>query len=143
MTPSVAAVVRSSIMYLSRYRLSSCRLAESRDVLKAAKKSKKKTLTAYNYRRVPAVALAKQLIQEGRIGEIYHWRAVYLQDWIMDPDFPLVWRLKKNEAGSGPHGDLNAHITDLAMHLVGAGSYTHLTPPTSGRVWVLGGAVVL
>ena len=94
-------------------------LAESRAVLKAAKKSRKKTLTAYNYRRVPAVALAKQLIDEGRIGQIYHWRAVYLQDWIMDPDFPLVWRLKKSEAGSGPHGDLNAHITDLAMHLVG------------------------
>jgi predicted dehydrogenase len=94
-------------------------LAESREILKYAKKSKKKTLTAYNYRRVPAIALAKQLIDEGKIGKIYHWRAVYLQDWIMDPDFPLVWRLKKSEAGSGPHGDLNAHITDLAMHLVG------------------------
>ena len=94
-------------------------LAESREILKVAKKSKKKTLTAYNYRRVPAIALAKQLIKEGKIGKIYHWRAVYLQDWIMDRNFPLVWRLKKSEAGSGPHGDLNAHITDLAMHLVG------------------------
>ena len=94
-------------------------LKEARDVLKVAKKSRKKTLTAFNYRRVPAVALAKQMISEGRIGKIYHWRAVYLQDWIMDPNFPLVWRLKKSEAGSGPHGDLNAHIADLAMHLVG------------------------
>jgi predicted dehydrogenase len=94
-------------------------LKEARDVLKVAKQSRKKTLTGFNYRRVPAVALAKQMIGEGRIGKIYHWRAVYLQDWIMDPNFPLVWRLKKSEAGSGPHGDLNAHITDLAMHLVG------------------------
>ena len=52
-------------------------------------------MVAYNYRRVPAVALAKRLIEEGRIGQVYHWRAVYLQDWIMDPDFPLVWRLQK------------------------------------------------
>jgi predicted dehydrogenase len=76
-------------------------------------------MVAYNYRRVPAVALAKKLIEEGRIGDIYHWRAVYLQDWIMDPDFPLVWRLQKEKAGSGPHGDLNAHIIDLARYLVG------------------------
>jgi len=94
-------------------------LKEAREILKVAGNSKGKTMVAYNYRRVPAVALAKQLIQEGRIGEIYHWRAVYLQDWIIDPDFPLVWRLQKNKAGSGPHGDLNAHIIDLAVHLLG------------------------
>jgi len=94
-------------------------LAEAKAILKVAKKSKGKTMVAFNYRRVPAVALARQLIREGRIGQIYHWRAVYLQDWIMDPDFPLVWRLQKRLAGSGPHGDLNAHIIDLAMHLVG------------------------
>jgi len=94
-------------------------LAESKEVLKVAKKTRKKTMVAFNYRRVPAVALAKQLIEEGRIGQIYHWRAVYLQDWIIDPNFPLVWRLEKKKAGSGPHGDLNAHIIDLALHLVG------------------------
>ena len=94
-------------------------LAEAKEMAAAAKKSGKKTLTAYNYRRVPAIAYAKQLIEEGVLGEIYHWRAVYLQDWIMDPDFPLVWRLQKDVAGSGPHGDLNAHITDLARWLVG------------------------
>ena len=94
-------------------------LKEAKEILKVAGSSKGKTMVAYNYRRVPAVALAKQLIQEGRIGEIYHWRAVYLQDWIIDPDFPLVWRLQKNKAGSGPHGDLNAHIIDLAVHLLG------------------------
>lgn len=94
-------------------------LKEAKELLKVAKKTRKKTMVAFNYRRVPAVALAKQLISEGRIGDIYHWRAVYLQDWIIDPNFPLVWRLKKSQAGSGPHGDLNAHIIDLALHLVG------------------------
>ncbi|MBM3264793.1 MAG: Gfo/Idh/MocA family oxidoreductase [candidate division Zixibacteria bacterium] len=94
-------------------------LAEARAMAAAVKKAKVKSMVAYNYRRVPAVALARQLIDEGRIGKIYHWRAVYLQDWIMDPNFPLVWRLQKEKAGSGPHGDLNAHIIDLARYLVG------------------------
>jgi len=76
-------------------------------------------MVCFNYRRVPAVALAKQLIDEGRIGRIFHIRAVYLQDWIIDPDFPMVWRFKKELAGSGAHGDLNAHIIDLARYLVG------------------------
>ena len=94
-------------------------LEEARELLAVAANASKKTMVAFNYRRVPAVALAQQLIAEGRIGKIYHWRAVYLQDWIIDPDFPLVWRLEKDKAGSGPHGDLNAHIIDLALHLVG------------------------
>ena len=94
-------------------------LAEAREMAEAAKKAKVRTLTAFNYRRVPAIALAKQMIEEGLLGTIYHWRAVYLQDWIIDPKFPLVWRLQKEIAGSGPHGDLNAHITDLARYLVG------------------------
>lgn len=94
-------------------------LEEARELLSVAANASKKTMVAFNYRRVPAVALARQLIAEGRIGKIYHWRAVYLQDWIIDPDFPLVWRLEKDKAGSGPHGDLNAHIIDLALHLVG------------------------
>ena len=94
-------------------------LAEAREMLDAVQKAKVRHMVAFNYRRVPAVALARQLIEEGRIGKIYHWRAVYLQDWIMDPNFPLVWRLVKKQAGSGPHGDLNAHIIDLAHYLVG------------------------
>jgi len=94
-------------------------LAEARAMADAVRNAGVKSMVAYNYRRVPAVALAKKLIEEGRIGDIYHWRAVYLQDWIMDPDFPLVWRLRKEKAGSGPHGDLNAHIIDLARYLVG------------------------
>jgi predicted dehydrogenase len=73
----------------------------------------------FNYRGVPAVALAKKMIEEGRLGKIYHWRSVYLQDWIVDPNFPIVWRLQGDIAGSGSHGDLVAHSIDLARHLVG------------------------
>ena len=94
-------------------------LKEAREMQKAAKRARRKTMVAFNYRRVPAIALARQLIQEGKVGQIYHWRAIYLQDWILDPDFPLVWRLQKPKAGSGPHGDLNAHLVDLAYYLLG------------------------
>jgi predicted dehydrogenase len=59
------------------------------------------------------------LVNDGTIGEIRHWRAVYLQDWINDPEFPLVWRLQKEHAGSGALGDIAAHITDLGMYLLG------------------------
>ena len=94
-------------------------LKEAREMLEAARRAGRKTMVAFNYRRVPAVALARQLIREGKLGQIYHWRGVYLQDWILDPEFPLVWRLEKERAGSGPHGDLNAHLIDLAYDLVG------------------------
>jgi predicted dehydrogenase len=73
----------------------------------------------HNYRRAPAVVLAKQLIDQGAIGRIFHWRGAYLQDWIVDPSFPLTWHLRKETAGSGPHGDLNSHSIDLARYLVG------------------------
>ncbi|NQT59732.1 MAG: Gfo/Idh/MocA family oxidoreductase [Bacteroidetes bacterium] len=73
----------------------------------------------HNYRRCPAVRLAKKLIDDGKIGDIYHWRGAYLQDWITDPQFPLTWHLQKDKAGSGPHGDLNSHSVDLARYLVG------------------------
>ena len=76
-------------------------------------------MLCHNYRRVPAVALAKQLIDEGRIGTIRHYRGVYLQDWIVDPEFPRVWRLEKAKAGSGALGDIASHSLDLARHLVG------------------------
>jgi predicted dehydrogenase len=94
-------------------------LKEAEAINAAVKKAGVKSMCAFNYRRVPAVVLAKKLIKEGYIGKIYHWRAVYLQDWIMDPNFPLVWRLNADIAGSGPHGDLNAHIIDLSRYLVG------------------------
>jgi predicted dehydrogenase len=73
----------------------------------------------HNYRRCPAVRLAKRLIDEGTVGRIFHWRGTYLQDWIVDPDFPLTWHLRKETAGSGSHGDLNSHSIDLARYLVG------------------------
>jgi predicted dehydrogenase len=63
------------------------------------------------------VAFAKKLISDGRIGEIYHWHGAYLQDWIMDPNFPLVWRLEKQYAGSGALGDIGAHAIDFAQYL--------------------------
>jgi predicted dehydrogenase len=65
------------------------------------------------------VQLARALIDEGRIGRIFHWRGAYLQSWIVDPDFPLTWQLQAETAGSGPHADLNSHSVDLARFLVG------------------------
>jgi predicted dehydrogenase len=80
-------------------------------------------MCGYNYRRVPAVALMRQLVADGRLGEIRHVRARYLQDWIVDPMFPLVWRLQRERAGSGALGDIGAHIVDLAQYVTGQ----HLT----------------
>jgi predicted dehydrogenase len=94
-------------------------LAEARQMVEAVKKNGVVGMVNFNYRRVPAVQLAKQLIDSGRLGKIYHWRSVYLQDWIMDPNFPLVWRLQKDVAGAGTLGDLGAHSIDLARMLVG------------------------
>ncbi|MCC6727734.1 MAG: Gfo/Idh/MocA family oxidoreductase [Chthonomonadales bacterium] len=94
-------------------------LADARRMLEAARSAGIVHAICHNYRKAPAVALAKQLIDEGRIGRIYHWRGTYLQDWIADPSFPIVWRLDKSVAGSGSHGDLNAHLIDTARWLVG------------------------
>jgi predicted dehydrogenase len=94
-------------------------LAEAREMRDVAAQAGVVNMVNFNYRRVPAVQLAKRLIAEGRIGTVRHWRAVYLQDWIVDPQFPLVWRLRKELAGSGALGDLGAHIVDLAHYLVG------------------------
>jgi predicted dehydrogenase len=92
---------------------------EARVMLNTAEKYKIKHMVGYNYRKVPAIGLAKKLISDGKLGEIYHFRGCYLQDWIMDPEFPAIWKLDKKIAGSGPHGDLNAHIIDLARYLDG------------------------
>ncbi len=94
-------------------------LAEARQMRDAVARAGVVGMVNFNYRRVPAVELARRLIAGGRLGRIYHWRAVYLQDWIMDPSFPLVWRLQKDVAGAGTLGDLGAHIVDLARLLVG------------------------
>src|SRR5687768_5299944 len=93
-------------------------LAEARQMRDAAKKAKGKTFVWYNYRRVPAVALAHQLARAGKLGRIFHVRAFYLQDWA-GPGVPLIWRFQKDVAGSGAHGDLNAHIIDMARFITG------------------------
>ena len=92
---------------------------EAKEILSVYRRSKVKAMVAFNYRFVPAVMLAKKLIDEGFLGRIYHFRARYLQDWLIDPSFPLVWRLQKEIAGSGPLGDLGSHIVDLARYLIG------------------------
>jgi len=94
-------------------------LEDARAAYEAVEKAGVKNMVAFNYRFVPAIRLAKKLIDEGFIGKILQYRAVYLQEWIMDPNFPLVWRLRKSIAGSGALGDLGAHIIDLARFLVG------------------------
>lgn len=94
-------------------------LEDSREMLEVAEKAGVKHMVGFNYRFAPAIQLAKKLVSDGRIGEIFHFRAVFLQDWIIDPNFPLVWRLQKEIAGSGSHGDLGAHLIDMARFLVG------------------------
>lgn len=94
-------------------------LEGAKRMLAAARANKVKHMVNFNYRTCPAVALAKQMIDKGLLGTIYHWRSVYLQDWIVDPSFPLVWRLDKKVAGSGSLGDLAAHSIDMAHFLVG------------------------
>jgi predicted dehydrogenase len=94
-------------------------LAEAEQIISAVKKAGVLHAIFHNYRKAPAVALAKQLIDEGALGDLYHFRGVYLQDWSADPNFPLVWRLIKEHAGSGAHGDIASHIIDLARYLIG------------------------
>jgi len=93
-------------------------LADARKVIAAARKARRKTFVWYNYRRVPAVALAHQFVRSGRIGTIRHIRAFYLQDWA-DESVPLLWRFDKKLAGSGAHGDLAAHIIDMVRFVSG------------------------
>ncbi len=94
-------------------------LAEAREALAAVQEAGVVHMVCHNYRRVPAIALAKKMIEDGDLGTIYHWRGTYLQDWLLDPAAPLVWRCKKEIAGSGVLGDLVAHSVDLALWLVG------------------------
>lgn len=94
-------------------------LPEAEEMVRAWRKAGTVAMVNFNYRRVPAIQLAKKLIADGRLGEIRHIRAAYLQDWLLDPSAPLSWRLKKELAGSGALGDIGAHITDLARFLIG------------------------
>lgn len=92
---------------------------EAKEIYETAKKANVKAMVAFNYRFVPAIILARKIIKEGYLGRIYHFRARYLQEWLVNPNFPLVWRLRKEYAGSGPLGDLGSHIIDLARFLIG------------------------
>ncbi|MBE2238091.1 MAG: Gfo/Idh/MocA family oxidoreductase [Caldilineaceae bacterium] len=93
---------------------------EAKTMLDAVQKAGVKHMTAFNYRFVPAIRQMRKLIDSGALGRIYHFRAVYLQEWIMPHyNMPMIWRLKKDVAGSGALGDLGAHIIDLGRYLVG------------------------
>ena len=94
-------------------------LADAREMYQTVQRTGVKHQIGFNYRFAPAVQLAKKLISEGKLGTIRHVRAHYLQDFIIDPEFPLVWRLQKSVCGSGSLGDLGAHFIDLTRFLVG------------------------
>jgi predicted dehydrogenase len=91
---------------------------EAAAMYEAARKSNSVNMVAFNYRRTPAVALAKKYIEEGSIGRIINFRATYLQDWSADPNSPLSWRFQKSVAGSGAVGDILTHVLDMARYLV-------------------------
>lgn len=106
--------------------------AESLAMVKAVEKAGVANMVWYNYRRIPAVTLAKQLIDEGRLGKIFHYRAKFLQDWTISKDLPQggagLWRLDAKVAGSGVTGDLLAHCIDTALWLNGrVGTVTAMT----------------
>ena len=97
-------------------------LAEAEAMTEAARAARARgiqSMIGFNYRRVPALALAKELIAEGRLGAIRHVRAAYLQDWLVDPDSPMTWRLNKETAGSGALGDIASHAIDQVLFLLG------------------------
>ncbi|WP_328666873.1 Gfo/Idh/MocA family oxidoreductase [Streptomyces sp. NBC_00322] len=97
-------------------------VAEAEAMVAAAEAARERgqlAMVGFNYRRVPAIAYARRLIADGRLGALRHVRFTYLQDWLVDPEFPLTWRLRREHAGSGALGDLGAHIVDLAQYLAG------------------------
>jgi len=92
---------------------------EAAAMLAAAEQAKVVHMVCHNYRRIPAIALAKRMLAEGALGRIFHFRARYAQDRLADPEFPLDWRLQKETSGSGVHSDIGSHIIDLGRYLVG------------------------
>ena len=92
---------------------------DAEKMVEAVSKAGCVNMLCHNYRRAPAISLAKQMIENGDLGEIYHWRSLYLQDWLMAPEIPMMWRVQKEIAGSGSLGDLMAHSIDLALWLLG------------------------
>lgn len=99
-------------------------LAEAREMAQAVEKCGRPNMVWFNYRRVPAIRLAKQMMDEGRLGKVFHYRATYLQDWTISPKVPVggaaTWRLDKEVAGAGVSGDLSTHNLDTAIWLNGA-----------------------
>lgn len=94
-------------------------LEQAREMLATAEANGIVHYLNHNYRRTPAILLAKQLLEQDKVGTIFHWRCAYQQDWIVDPNFPLTWHLQKETAHAGPHWDLNSHSVDLARFLIG------------------------
>ncbi|RSD07758.1 Gfo/Idh/MocA family protein [Amycolatopsis eburnea] len=97
-------------------------VAEAEAMAEAARRARERgvrAMVAFNYRRVPALAHARNLVASGALGEIRHVRSVYLQDWLSDPEAPMTWRLRRESAGSGALGDLGAHIIDAAQFVTG------------------------
>ncbi len=92
---------------------------DAKAMLKAAEKAGVRHMCGFSYRFAPAICTIKKMIKNGELGEIYHFRACYQQDWIMDPNFPINWRLQRKVAGSGSLGDIGAHIIDMCHNLVG------------------------
>jgi predicted dehydrogenase len=92
---------------------------QAEEMLKVCEDNKVTHYLNHNYRRTPAISLAKKMIEEGFVGRIFHWRCAYQQDWIVDPAFPLTWQLRAETAQAGPQWDLNSHCVDLAHYLVG------------------------
>jgi len=93
---------------------------EAKAMVAAVQKAGVTNMICHNYRRAPAVVLARQLVASGKLGRIYHYRGTYLQDWIVDPELPLLWRFQKEKAGSGALGDILSHSLDLGRYVLGA-----------------------
>jgi predicted dehydrogenase len=92
---------------------------QAEEMLRVCEQNKVVHYLNHNYRRTPAIAFARRLVDQGKLGRIFHWRSAYQQDWIVDPTFPLTWQLRAETAQAGPQWDLNSHAVDLAHHLIG------------------------
>jgi predicted dehydrogenase len=114
---AVAAAKEGKHIFCEKPLAMSSRQAE--EMLRVCEENKVVHYLNHNYRRTPAIAYARRLLDAGRLGRLFHWRCAYQQDWIVDPDFPLTWQLRAETAQAGPHWDLNSHAVDLAHHLVG------------------------
>jgi len=114
---ALAAAEKKKVVFCEKPLANS--VAQAEQMLSAVERNGVIHMLCHNYRRVPAVTLARQLIDAGILGELYHYRGTYLQDWLVSPSFPRVWRLEKAKAGSGALGDIASHSVDLSRYLVG------------------------